>query len=299
MEIADSINASLKLHLMKKHIFFSFLSLLLLPISGYTQYDIFISSRNTGTVKRYDAQTGKYKGEFGKEQIINETQEVAIGPDGMLYVTSLRNKQILKFDPKDGRFLGYFSSGYDLEKPTKLTFSKDGFVYVSQWGEKQSSVVRFDAKTGQFDKEVTSNLKGPLGHTWDAKGNLYVACFYSKDIHKFDKKGKALGVISPPDILKGPANLWFDKKKSLLVADWELGKIFRFKNKKLVFDSVFADGFTKLEGITKGPDGYLYGCDWWENKVLKLDVETGEDRGVFLEDGEMLRPNGIVFWKVK
>ena len=96
-------------------------------------YDVFISSRNTGTIKRFDAFTGQYKGEFGKEQIDNETQDVAIGPDGSLYVTSLRAKHILKFNPATGDFLGNFTSGYELEKPTKFSFGNDGYVYVSQW----------------------------------------------------------------------------------------------------------------------------------------------------------------------
>lgn len=82
-------------------------------------YEVFISSRNTGTVKRFNAFTGQYLDEFGKEQIGNETQEVALGPDGKLYVTSLQAKHILKFDPATGAFLGNFTSGYDLQRPTK------------------------------------------------------------------------------------------------------------------------------------------------------------------------------------
>ena len=103
-------------------------------IESLDQYEVLISSRNTGTVKRYHAKTGEYLGEFGGKQIISETQEIAIGPDGMLYVSSLPNQHILKFDPQTGRFLGAFSSGYALSRPTKMTFGPDGFVYVSQWG---------------------------------------------------------------------------------------------------------------------------------------------------------------------
>lgn len=265
-------------------------------LQGYT---VFISSRNTGTVKRFDALTGQYLGEFGKEQIGGETQDLAIGPDGMLYVTSLQARRILKFDPATGAFLGYFSAGYELLKPTKLTFAPDGFAYVSQWGEGQSKVVRFDAKTGAFDRECTGALSGPLGHAWDGAGNLYVACFFSRDIRKYDLQGQFLGVVSPPDSLKGPSNLWFEPNGDLMVADWEDGTIKRLRPDagQFLFHSPFATGFARLEGVAHGPDGFLYACDWYLNLVKKLDAQTGNEIGVYLEGNGMLRPNGLVFWK--
>lgn len=265
-------------------------------LQGYT---VFISSRNTGTVKRFDAFTGQYEGEFGQEQIGGETQEVAIGPDGMLYVTSLRASHILKFDPATGAFLGDFSSGYALRKPTKLTFAPDGYVYVSQWADDQSSVVRFDARTGRFDRDCTGPLSGPLGHAWDPAGNLYVACFYSKDIRKFSPDGQFLGVVSPPDTLKGPSNLWFEANGDLMVADWGAGAIMRLQpsGAGFLFHSVFAAGFGRLEGVAHGPDGFLYACDWYLNLVKKLDAATGHEIGVYLEGNGMVHPNGIAFWK--
>ncbi|TNE51105.1 MAG: hypothetical protein EP344_16745 [Bacteroidetes bacterium] len=264
-------------------------------------YDVFISSRNTGTVKRFDAFTGQYKGEFGKEQIGNETQDVAIGPDGMLYVTSLQAKNILKFNPADGTFLGNFSQGYDLEKPTKLSFGADGYVYVSQWGQEQKSVVRFNAQTGAFDKDFTGPLAGPLGHVWDRDGNLYVACFFSQDIRKFGPDGTPAGVVSPKDSLKGPSNIWFHASGDLLVADWDQGSIKRFSPDDSVFryKSAFATGYARLEGTAIGPDGYLYAIDWYLNLVKKLDADSGRSIGVYLEGGGMQQPNALTFWKVK
>lgn len=262
-------------------------------------YDVFVSSRNSGTIKRFNAFTGEYRGEFGHDELLGETQDVAIGPDGMLYATSLQRSQILKFDPATGTFLGPFSSGYELSKPTKMTFGPDGFVYVSQWGDGQTAVVRFDARTGVFDRAFTGNLPAPLGHAWDTSGNLYVACFSSKDIRKFDRDGQLLGVVSPPGDLKGPSNLWFDGSGNLFVADWEEGRIKRFRpdGAGFVFDSLFAEGFARLEGVAIGPDGYLYACDWQLNLVKKLDAATGSQIGVYLETGGMQHPNALVFWR--
>jgi len=263
-------------------------------------YELFVSSRNTGTVKRFDAFTGAYLGEFGKEQIGNETQDVAIGPDGMLYVSSLQARHILKFNPATGEFLGNFSNGYELKNPTKISFAPDGFLYVSQWGEDQSSVVRFDARTGAFDRDCTGPQAGPLGHAWDAGGNLYLACFFSKDVRKFSPDGAYLGVVIPPDQLKGPSNLWFSPAGDLLVADWDSGSIKKFRAEPggLVFDSEFASGFARLEGVALGPDGFLYACDWYRNIIQKLNATSGSAEGVYLEGGDMQRPNGLAFYKV-
>lgn len=262
-------------------------------------YQILVSSRNTGTVKRFDAVTGEYLGELGSGIIVSETQEVAIGPDGNLYVTALKNNRIMKFDPATGKFLGYFSSGYDLKGPTKMTFATDGFVYVSQWGGGQSSVARFDAKTGRFDRAFTGQVKGPLGHAWDADGNFYLACFFSKEIQAYTSDGKFLGDVVAGGELKGPSNLWFDPQGRLMVTDWEDGNIKRYRKDGAhwVFDRVFAEGFSKLEGITLAPDGYFYGCDWAANTIRKLDAKTGEDLGAYIRGGDMVHPNSLVFWK--
>lgn len=264
-------------------------------------YEVFVSSRNTGTVKRFNAFTGQYLGEFGREQIGNETQDVALGPDGKLYVTSLQSKYVLRFDPATGAFLGNFSSGYDLQRPTKISFAPDGYLYVSQWGEDQKSVVRFDARTGQFDRDVTGPLDGPLGHARDAAGNLYVACFFSKDIKKFHPDGQSAGTVSPDGSLRGPSNLWFAANGDLLVADWDTGSIkrFRVQGDTLAFVSDFATGFARLEGAAIAPDGYLYACDWHLNLVKKLDAGSGSSIGVYLEGGDMLHPNGLAFWKAE
>ncbi|MBL7775071.1 MAG: NHL repeat-containing protein [Saprospiraceae bacterium] len=271
------------------------------PVRTLQGYQLFVSSRNTNSVKRFDAFTGAYLGELGQAQIGGQTQDVTIGPDGMLYVSALQAGHILKFDPASGAFLGNFTHGYDLKKPTKMLFAPDGYLYVSQWGEGQSNVARFDARSGAFDRVCTGDLAGPLGLTVDAGGNFYVACFYSKDVRKFGPDGAYLGLAVDAAQLKGPSNIWFDKQGALLVADWDAGSIKRFRpeNGGFAYEREFATGFARLEGLALGPDGFLYACDWYRNLIQKLDATSGSAIGVYLDGGGMQQPNALTFWKVK
>ena len=85
----------------------------------------------------------------------------------------------------------------------------------------------------------------------------------------------------------------------MLVADWDQGSIKRFQSTgtTYTYKSAFASGFARLEGVAIGPDGFLYAIDWHLNIVKKLNAQTGTAIGVYLEGGNMLRPNSLAFWK--
>ncbi|UCH65247.1 MAG: hypothetical protein JSW63_11685 [Ignavibacterium sp.] len=53
--------------------------------------DIYVSSRNTNSVKVFDGTTGEYKDDFVPPGSggLSATQEVAFGPDGNLYVSGI------------------------------------------------------------------------------------------------------------------------------------------------------------------------------------------------------------------
>lgn len=262
-------------------------------------YDLFVSNRSTGTIERFDAFTGQHKGGFGKIQIGSDPKDLAIGPDGMLYVVAQPARQVLKFDPATGTFLGNFTSGHELRNPVKLTFGPDGFLYVSQWADGQGSILRFDAATGRFDRDVTGPLDGPVGHAWDKAGNLYVACFQGKEIRRFAAGERGSVVLSPTGSLRGPSALWFSPGGDLLVADLDQISIKRFRPESagLAYQGIFADGFGLLEGVASGPDGFLYACDTRMNLVKKLEADSGVSIGVYLEGSTLQGPNGLAFWK--
>lgn len=260
--------------------------------------DLFVSSRNTHSVKRFDSRTGAYLGDFVAPGSggLNQTQEVAFGPDGHLYVSGRGNAHILRFDGETGAFLDAFTSGYDLDNPTKMTFGPDGYLYVSQWGEERGTVVRFDAETGAFDREVTQQpLELGMAHAWDADGVLYVASYGSRDVRRIAPDGSLIDVFVGPDILSSAVNLWFGEEGDLFVVDWEAGSVERFDGETGAHLGRFIGGLAKAEGVTIGPDGLIYLCDWEANRIERFDPETGARIDTFTSEGGMLAPNGLVF----
>ena len=260
------------------------------------QRDLFVSSRNTNSVKRYDGETGAYLGDFVASGAggLRATQEVAFGLDGHLYVSGRGNTAILKFDGQTGAFIEPFTSGYTLDNPTKMTFGPDSLLYVSQWGQEQSTVARFDAVTGVFVDEITPDLNQPMGHAWDADTTLYVVSFGSRDVRRYDRQGTLIDVLVSSSFLQGPVNLWFDGD-DLLVVDWQTGSVKRFDGQTGAFKENFITGLTNAEGVTVGPDGALYLCDWQQNRVNRYDAQTGAFQKVFASGGGLLQPNSIVF----
>lgn len=262
-------------------------------------YDLFVSSHQTGTVERYDAFTGEYKGAIGKAALGGPVQDLTLGPDGLLYVTALNARSVLRFQPATGAFLGPFTTGFDLQNPTNLAFGPDGFLYVSQWGEGQGQVLRFDVATGRFDREIVGSLSGPRGCTWDAAGNLYVACQHGKEVRRVPVGGGSSSAVTPPGSLQGPAAVWLAPNGDLLVADLDHTSIKRFRQAGATwaYAGPFADGFGRLDGVALGPDGFLYAADFRLNMVKKLEADTGVVLGIYLEGGGMQGPNGLAFWR--
>lgn len=271
-----------------------------LVLAQTTDWEMLVSSRNTHSVKRFDWPSGDYIDDFitSGSGGLNSTQDLTTGPNDNILVSGRGDTAILMYDKATGNFLQQFTRGYGLDNPTKIAFGPRGDFYVSQWGTTQSSVARFDGLTGEFIDEFTPNLSDPLGHTWDSDTNLYVACYSSHDVRKFDPDGNPLGVFTETGHLQGPTNLWFNGEGSLFVVDWDLGSVLQFNDSTGNFTNTFITGLINAEGYAFGPDGNIYLCDWTRNEVRRFTPD-GNYIGVFADSGNMQAPNAILFRPVQ
>lgn len=263
--------------------------------------DILVSSRNTHSVKRYNAD-GNYLGDFvapGDGGLVNP-QDVLFHPDGTLLVTGIGNTDVKRYDGRMGTFLGNFTSGYDLDRPTKMSIGPDGNLYVSQWGASRNKIVRFNLQTGVFIGEFSeTGVPQGCGHAWDTGGNLYVPSWgqgANGNVYKFGPDGSFLGIVINSDNLQGPVGLWIDDAGDFLVADWTLGQVRRFRPNGDGFDyeGAFITGMVNIEGHLLAEDGSIFLCDWTQNHIRKYTAEGAPD-GIFASAGSMMAPNALTF----
>ena len=145
-----------------------------------------------GRLLAYDAQTGKLLREFNPPEDFAynfHPRGLVIGPNGLLYVTSLPNVpapptprlggQIFVFDPETFDFLGVFiddpDGGVDaLNRPDGIVFGPDGNLYVASFRANASdadAIRIYDGHTGVFIKEI--ELSTPPAPRAFAQGLLF------------------------------------------------------------------------------------------------------------------------------
>ena len=265
------------------------------PLPAQVSFEVYVSSRGTNAVKKYD-MNGGYLGDFvtsGSGGLSN-TEDILFHPDGSVLVTGFGNSSVKRYDGSTGDYLGDFSSGYTLASPSKMSIGPDSLIYVTQWGTTQNKVVRFTLE-GEFHDEFTS-IGAPkgLGHVWDEQKNFYIALFGtggSGTIHKFDSLGNDLGTFINSTVIQGPTSIWFDGDGSMLVEDWTLGKVFRYDEDGEYLEE-FISGMTSPEGIAITPDGKLLIGDWGQDAV-HLFTTDGESLGYFTTGNGLLDPNSV------
>jgi DNA-binding beta-propeller fold protein YncE len=173
------------------------------------------SSNTTGSILRYDGQTGAYLGVFAEGGGLARPYGSAFGPDGNLYVASFRSDQILRYNGSTGAFLGVFAQGNGtasglLNGPNDLLFGPDGTLYVTTQGSVAdgsggitysfaSQTLRYDIQTGAgqiFAPEPVPTAGGAgyismLGLGFGPDGRLYTSD-YAGGIRSYDSASGAL-----------------------------------------------------------------------------------------------------------
>jgi uncharacterized protein (TIGR03663 family) len=225
----------------------------------------------------------------------NEPWDVAVGPDGSVYVSDTWNHRVQKFNA-DGTFVkkwGIFGQGETPESfwgPRGLTVDGLGRVYVMDTGNKR--VVIFDADgnyitqfgtagfgEGQFDE--------PVGIALDLQGNVYITDTWNQRVQVFSP--------SPDRLSYNPLRSWdfdgwygqsLDNKPFLAVSPVN-GHVFVTdpENPRVVeFDAegVFvrtwgsysssSTGFGLASGVAVAPDGSVWVSDGGNNFLLRFDL---------------------------
>jgi predicted membrane-bound mannosyltransferase/DNA-binding beta-propeller fold protein YncE len=170
--------------------------------------DFYVADAMNHRVQRFSAE-GLVLGEWGSfaaapeggaapPGTFNEPWDVAVGPDGSVYVADTWNHRIQRFTA-EGEYLSSFGSfgqtgePFDFWGPRAIAIDDDGRLFVADTGNKR--IVVFDAEgnpLGQFGGFglQLGGLDEPVGVDVDAEGRVYVADTWNQRIQVFEELGE-------------------------------------------------------------------------------------------------------------
>jgi sugar lactone lactonase YvrE len=217
---------------------------------------------------------------------LNAPRNLAVGPDGSIYVADSGNHRVEVFDADGNYLMQWGSEGAgpgQLSEPWGIAVANDGRVYVADTWNHRVQVFGptgdYVGAFGEFANVQTGDPQAEPGKFWgprdiaiDPEGNVYVTDTGNKRVQKFTADGIFLqtwgggGVI--PGTFEEPVGIDIDSEGNIYVADTWNRRIQKFDsnfNPVLQWDVVGWDG----ESIVNKP--YLTVDD--QNRVLISDPE--------------------------
>ncbi|MFN8422407.1 MAG: hypothetical protein U0470_03130 [Anaerolineae bacterium] len=265
---------------------------------------LYVSSRSTNEVLRYNATTGAFVGVFvtAGSGGLNGPQDLVFGPNGNLFVSSIFSNEVIEYNGTTGAFIDELveddpltllvDEDGGLDGPHGLRFS-GGDLYVASINTDE--VKRYNGTTGAYiGNFVTAGSGGldvPIGLVFQG-GDLYVSSFQTDQVKRYNGTTGAFisnFVAAGSGGLDEPAGIVFGGvDNNLYVTNQSNDRVLAYDGATGAFIGTFAPTLSGgLDGprmLTFGPDGRLYIGSRFTNQVMTTaatfvrTVDTGGDR---------------------
>ncbi len=255
--------------------------------------DLFVGSRATDEVHRFDGETGAFLGVFAAPvpSLLDDPRGMAFGPDGNFYVACFDGR-VRRFNGTTGAYIDDFvkAGSGGLANATGLEFGPDGNLYVSN--RLADEVLRFNGITGQFMDAFIPAGNGVINpfHMVFHGGSLYVTSVGTNEVVRYNATtGANMGafVASGNGGLNAPQDVAFGPDGDLYVSSLGNDSVFRYNGTTGAFIEQVASntngGLFRPQGLVFGSAGMLYviGEDDWdqsdadtENPVLRYGSQS-------------------------
>jgi YD repeat-containing protein len=223
--------------------------------------------------------------------------DVAVDPQGSLWVVDRSNNRIQKFD-QTGKFLAKFGSlgsgDGQFNRPTAIATAANGDLLVTDAGNGRvqrfnsagSFLSKFGAKgtgNGQF------NGSGPEGIAIDSSGNIWVSDTYGGRVQKFNAAGEFVKVVGSKGSGSGqlgePTGLDVDPSGNVWVTDLLNNRVSVFNGNGEFLSQFGSEGsgdgqFSHPDEIEIDKFGNVWIGDQINNRIQQFDL-AGQFKGKF------------------
>jgi tripartite motif-containing protein 71 len=241
----------------------------------------------------------------------NKPSDVAVAPDGTVYVADQDSHRIHRFSAT-GEFLGGWglrgSDDGQFYSPSGVAVAPDGTVYVADTGNYR--IQRFSASgtfLGAWGAQGSSDgqFSSPSSVAVASDGTVYVADTGNYRIQRFSASGTFLGAWGAQGNASGqfsyPSDVAVAPDGTVYVADTGNYRIQRFSASGTFLGAWGTGGsgdgqFWLLYGVAVAPDGTVYVADYWNNRIQRFSA-TGTFLGTWGSrgsgDGQFVEPSDV------
>lgn len=236
--------------------------------------------------------------------------DVAIAPDGMVYIADAGNDRIQQFTPPDTFVRLWGSTGSSNGRfswPSNVAVAQDGTVYVAdRWNYRIQHFSPDGTFLGQWGSRGTGDgqFSSPAGMAVANDGTVYVVDSSNHLVQRFDAAGRFLSKWGSWGFADGqfdrPQDTAIARDGTLYVVDYGC-RVQRFSLSGSFLGKWGGSGngdgqFRRPSGVAVGPDDTVFVVDAWQGSIQRF-TGTGGFLGKWGTwgngDGQFTFPSGV------